>query len=230
MNITLKGIAAGIMAAVMAAGIASANPGNGMRENDERKSPIAFQKPVPQPNAVSVRIGENGKVSVRGATVTGISGTTIYAAHSWGAVSLPWTVQPGASAKIRGRGEGPIRIEDIKAGDRIDFEGMLVLANPLTVRAASVTDLSIDRKNIQTTFEGILKSVASTTAPATLIVTIGGTDRTVAVAPDTSILTRLWARTTLGRFAPGDTVRIYGAMNASSSIDATVVRDTNVWF
>ncbi len=230
MNTPLKRIAAGIMASVMAAGIASAKPENKGREKTETRPFVTAQRPVPQPNAVSVRIGENGKTFVRSADVTGISGMTIYAVSSLGGISVPWTVQTDASTKLRARGEGAIRIGDVRVGDQIDFDGTLIGINPLAVKAASATDLSLDRKDAQTTFEGTLKTVASTTVPTTLTVTIGSVDRTVMIAADTSVLTRLWAKTTLARFAIGDTVRIYGAMNSSSTIDATVVRDTNIWF
>lgn len=224
MNTTLKGTAAVIAALVVTAGLFA---GIASAKSDKDKKGGAHPS-----SAVSVRIGENGEVSVKNAAVTGISGTTISATSSWGATSLAWIIQTDASLKVRGKGQGPIRIADIGVGDRIDFDGMLVSAGgSLTVKASAVTDRSLEeRLPAKTTFEGTLKAIASTTAPTTLTVLIDGTSRTVNVAADTSILGRLWAKTTLSRFALGDTIRIYGAMNASSTIDATVIRDTDIWF
>lgn len=217
---TLRRVAAGFTAAVMGAsliaGVALAKPDADDRGKDA--------------SAVAVRVGANGRVSVRGASVTAVSTGAVNAASRLGTVPVPWIIQTDASSDVRARGRGAIRITDITIGDAIDFEGMLVgISGGLTVKADTITDLSLENKAVKTTFEGRLKAVASTTPPTTMIITIKGVDRAVNVASDTSIVARLWAKTTLARFSIGDTIRIYGAMSGAS-IDATVIRNTSIWF
>lgn len=233
MNTTLKRTTAIITTLLITvglfAGIASAKSDKD-KENKKDMRPVAAHETKKLSNAVSVRIGENGKVSAKNAAVTGISGTTIYTGSSWGSATVSWAIQTDASVKIRSKGTDTTRFADIKIGDRIDFDGMILGGTgPISVRAETITNLSLSRPNTSTTFEGKLMAMASTTAPTTLTVMIDDINRTVNVAADTSILTRLWAKTTLTRFTIGDTIRIYGATNASGSIDATVVRDTAIW-
>ena len=78
-------------------------------------------------------------------------------------------------------------------------------------------------------FEGTLKSISGTTLPATLVVTVSGTDYTVYLAKTTVVLKKNRSAATLGRFVVDDTVRFYGAIRQANftEIDAEIVRDLN---
>ncbi|MEN9582628.1 MAG: hypothetical protein RL641_582 [Candidatus Parcubacteria bacterium] len=76
--------------------------------------------------------------------------------------------------------------------------------------------------------EGTLKTIAGTTAPTTFVLTSGGTDYTVRIATTTSVLTNNWLSASLTSFAVNHNIRVYGVVNADNTIDATVVRDTNL--
>jgi len=95
-----------------------------------------------------------------------------------------------------------------------------------TLQAAHVLVLK-DKKNAERVFEGKIKSISASTTPATIMATIDGTDRTITLATDTSILNYYWQRVTLGAFKVGDTIRVYG-IGQDFSIGATVVRNVSL--
>jgi hypothetical protein len=80
------------------------------------------------------------------------------------------------------------------------------------------------------TFEGTLGALAGNTAPTTFTYTVGSTAFTVNVAANTTLLSNSWNPIQLSQMQGNDKVRIYGAVEANntSTIDAYVVRDTNV--
>lgn len=180
-------------------------------------------------NAIALRIGANGMTDVRGAKVTGITGTTLSAVSTVGSTALSWTVQTDAATKFRAR-NGEIRFADIRIGDTLNFKGMIVGGGSvLSVQASSVTDVTVQRPNPETAvFQGRLKAIAGAVAPTTLTLAVGNADYAVKIAADTVVLSNAWARTTLARFAVGDTVRVYGT-RTGTSIDAVVVRNVSIW-
>jgi hypothetical protein len=78
-------------------------------------------------------------------------------------------------------------------------------------------------------YEGTLKSIAGTTFPTSLVVSVGGTDYTVFLSEKTIIYNRARDITSLTRFVVGDSIRLNGKLRQTNltEIDATVVRDTN---
>jgi hypothetical protein len=118
------------------------------------------------------------------------------------------------------RGKNAMALVDLRVNDKVTVKGVLNRTNN-TVTAKSITAKAAEPR----IFEGKVKSVASTTLPTTMVVTVGNTDHTVRVAADTSLLNRFWLRLGISGIAAGDTVRIYGSESADGSIDATVIRD-----
>lgn len=80
------------------------------------------------------------------------------------------------------------------------------------------------------TFAGTLGTLAGTSAPTTFTFASGSTTYTVNVADNTSLLSNGRNPIQLSQLTSGDTIRIYGAVEANntSTIDAYVVRDTKV--
>lgn len=78
-------------------------------------------------------------------------------------------------------------------------------------------------------YEGTLKSIAGTSLPTSLVVTVSGTDYIVYLSEKTTVLNNARTATSLTRFVVGDKIRLNGTLRKSnlSEIDATVVRDTN---
>ncbi len=78
------------------------------------------------------------------------------------------------------------------------------------------------------TKEGTLVSIAGTTAPTTFVLASGNTNYTVRISASTSVLKNNWLSATLSSFAVNNKVRVYGVVNADNTIDATVVRNTDL--
>lgn len=100
-------------------------------------------------STLEVHFFDSGKVLVRGAKVTSISGNTVNAFTAWGSVNLNWAVNvdPNGSKVVRKFG-GVASVSEIAVGDLISFHGDLVTttASPLTVNAKTVKDWSIQKK------------------------------------------------------------------------------------
>ena len=101
----------------------------------------------PASPAVSINFGENGRVAVSGAKVTSVSGGTINATTGFGSVNFTWSVATDGSTKFTRRPGGISSISEISVGDVISFSGSLntAVASPLTVKASSVKDWSIQK-------------------------------------------------------------------------------------
>ena len=138
------------------------------------------------------------------------------------------TVRVGASTPIK-KGARSVLFTDIAVGDKVlsvsgtyDYETGVLTATALEI---------FQDKTIFTprNFEGTLKSISGTTLPATLVVTVAGTDYTVYLAKGASVLKKNRSAATLGRFVVDDAVRFYGAIRQANftEVDAEVVRDLN---
>ncbi|MEK7480128.1 MAG: hypothetical protein AAB665_02445 [Patescibacteria group bacterium] len=138
------------------------------------------------------------------------------------------TVSIGASVPIK-KGARTISFGDIAVGDKVvsvsgtyDYQTGLLTATTLEI----FQDKTMFKAR---NFEGTLKSISATTLPATLVVTVGGTDYSVYLAKTAKVLKKNRGAATLGRFVVDDTVRFYGAVRqtAFTEIDAEIVRDLN---
>lgn len=110
-------------------------------------------------STLEVHVSDNGKVLVRGAKVTAISGNVVSAAVTWGSVSLNWNVVADANTQLVRRSGGASSIAEISVGDFMSFQGMLVtgVSSPLTVQAQVIKDWSVQRT--RASFHGNVQSV-----------------------------------------------------------------------
>lgn len=123
---------------------------DGMKQNKEAHA---------NGSTLEVHILDSGKILVRGAKVTSVSGSTVNAATTWGSVSLAWAVNTDTSTEWVRRFGGSSSVSEISVGDFISFHGDLVTttASPVTVNADVVKDWSIQKRHA--TFNGTVKSV-----------------------------------------------------------------------
>lgn len=180
---------------------------------------------------VKVNIEENGKALVRGAKVTAVSGNVISATTAWGAMNLNWTVNVTSSTKFVRKFNGAGVIADVKVGDMLSFNGEVAggTATAITVDAKVVKNWSVVKQNVRSKIEGAVKSVASGTAPTTLVVTSEGQDYTVSVATTTSVVNDAWAPVTLSTFVVGNKVTAYGVVDTTAkTVAATVLKNESI--
>src|SRR5438105_2503784 len=62
---------------------------------------------------LEVHINDNGKVLVRGAKVTGVSGNTILASTAWGGAAINWTVTTDGSTEFVRRFGGASSMSEV---------------------------------------------------------------------------------------------------------------------
>ncbi len=109
-------------------------------------------------STLEVHINDNGKVLVRGAKVTAISGTTISAETLFAGSSISWVVDASATPKVIRRYGGNSSLSEIAIGDLISFNGTLTATGAWNVKATSLKDWSIQVKN--SSFSGTIASIS----------------------------------------------------------------------
>lgn len=221
MNITKRAVFAAFLVGMMVAAGASALANNNDNDNDH---------PRKLGSTLEVHIFDNGKVLVRGAKITAISGNTISASNTWNSVVLNWTVHTDSSTNLLRRFDGNAQMSDFSVGDFISFSGDLVqTGTSLTVNAKVVKDWSVQKTKAQAkVFEGTLKAISGTVAPITFTLTLSGNqDVTVNVPVGISVLNRNWMIVGLSSFQTGDKVRVWGAREGNT-IEASVVRNVSL--
>lgn len=199
--------------------IASANEGNGKR--GENRS-AATQR-------VEVAINASGNVLVRGAKVTGISGSTLTVTTTAGASTLSWAVTTDSStAFVTSAGSGS-SLAQISVGDTVSFAGALT-GTGLSVKATAVKDWTVGASQ-----RSISGTVASVNSASTSLVLGNGNGRdndndkdektraTIQLTGNTVIMQN-GATTTFASIQTGDKVKATGTMNA----DGTVLTATSV--
>lgn len=180
---------------------------------------------------LEMHIYDNGKVLVRGAKVSSVSGATINASVAWNTTTVNWMVNTNPSTHIIQRAGKNVGIGSIAAGDVISFSGTLVSGSngTFTMNAGTVKDWStIIVPSAKTTVQGTVKTIPGNAAPTTFVMTVNGTDYTVKVSAGTSVLNNKWLQTGLTTIRTGDSIRVYGLFNADKTVDATVVRDISI--
>lgn len=181
-------------------------------------------------STLEIHMYDSGKVLVRGAKVSSVSGSTINATTSFGAYGVAWSVKTTNDTKLISRFKGNISLADVKVGDYISFQGSLdTTAVQPTVNAMLVKDWSVQNNvNIERKiFQGTLQSIAGTVVPTTFVLKVGNANYTVNVPANISILNKNWLQVSLANFQVGDMIRVYGAVQANNdtTIDATVIRN-----
>ncbi len=188
-----------------------------------------LQTSVASPFTVQAKIVKDWSVQKQNATFSGtvqsVDATTqsfVLAAEKRGNI----TVLVSTTTVIR-KGDSAGAFSDIVAGVKATASG---LYNNLTSRLEAEKVIIQVPKPVTMTLEGKIKTPpVNPAAPSTMVATFKDRDYTVNIATDTSILNVFWLRIPLTSLKAGDNVRIYGLVNtASSTIDATVIRDTSV--
>src|SRR3989344_8321560 len=224
MNIT-RTFSAGIAAVAGASAlaflpvIASANEG---KSNKGENRSAATQR-------VEVAINPSGNVLVRGAKVTGISGSTLTVTTTAGASTLSWAViTNGSTAFVTSAGSGS-SLAQISVGDTGSFAGALP-GTGLSVTATAVKDWTLGAS--QRSISGIVTSINATSTSLTLGNGNGKdndndkddkTRATIQLTGSTVIVLN-GATTTFASIQTGDKVKATGTMNA----DNTVLTATSV--
>ncbi|KKW12819.1 MAG: hypothetical protein UY50_C0003G0024 [Parcubacteria group bacterium GW2011_GWA2_49_9] len=144
------------------------------------------------------------------------------------------TVKLSASADIK-KGVITIPFERLRKGDAVPFISGVYDYSRNTLTADTVNIYQTKTDFLPRNFEGTLKQIVSGTIPATLIVTVAGSDYTVKISDKTLIMKKNRTSAQLARFVVKDTVRFYGGvreeektLSDSLIVDAEVVRNLNL--
>jgi hypothetical protein len=211
--VLLAALVAGTVGGALTA-FADNNNGSGDNGGDQMKQANMVG------STLEVHIMNNGKVLVRGAKVTGISGNTVIAMTAWGSVNLNWSVVTGGATEFVRKNGGTSSVSEISVGDFISFQGTLdtTMASPLTVAASVVKDWSIQKMNASLT--GTVQSV-NTAAMSFVLSSNGRGNVTVMVTPTTNIM-KGDALATLADVTVGSTVAASGVWDAVANTLAAV--------
>ena len=94
---------------------------------------------------LEVAISDNGRVIVRGAEVTNISGATVRARTEWGASALTWTIDTDTDTDFVQKSGSGSDLDDISVGDYVSFSGQLdESADAFTIDADVVKNWSLE--------------------------------------------------------------------------------------
>ncbi len=175
---------------------------------------------------VEVAITDSGNILVRGAKVTGISGTTLTVTTTAGASTLSWTVTTDASTSfVTSAGSGS-SLGQVSVGDTVSFAGALS-GTGLSVKATAVKDWTIGAK--ERSIVGTVQSVNS--ANSTLAITNGKDNDdndnkkvTTIQFTGSTVIALNGSGTTFGSIVAGDKVKATGTVNA----DGTILTATSV--
>jgi hypothetical protein len=111
---------------------------------------------------LEIHVTDNGKVLVRGAKVTGVSGSVVTATTAWGTAIASWTINTSSTTQlVRRYGGNMSSLSEITVGDFVSFSGTIAsgATSPFVVDAKVLKDWSIQKKNA--TFEGTVGTVNS---------------------------------------------------------------------
>ncbi len=132
-----------------------------------------------------------------------------------------------SSSTVIKEGGASAAFSAIQAGKRITLASGLWNNLTNTMQASKVEIYQNKALLEKRTFEGTMKSLAGSTTPTTLVLTVGTTDFTVNVSSGISIIGKNWLPLPLSSFVIGDKVRVYGAVQPANMtvIDASIVRN-----
>lgn len=127
------------------------------------------------------------------------------------------------------KGVRTIYLGDLSVGDKVLSANGTYDYPTNTLSATYVSVYQTPSTFVPRNFQGKLKSLSGTDLPASMVVSVDGTDYRVFLSKDAAVLNRMRAETVLSRFIVGDIVRFYGAIRKAdlSQVDAEVIRDLN---
>lgn len=161
-------------------------------------------------STLEVMIADNGKTTVRGAKVTGVSGSTITAQTIWDASSITWTVRTDSETDFIAKSGRASELSDIKEGDYISFSGALSSGASFSVAADVVKNWSMAENH--TTLTGTVTDVAS---DSFVLSTKAQGNVTVRVTGDTKYIGDLDA---LGDIDVDSKIIAYGAYDSGAKV------------
>lgn len=191
------------------------------------------------PNQMTLQIGPAGNALLRGTLVS--VGANSLVVTSWGG---NWNINVSADTQVMPKLTGTSGdISSFKTGDFIGVQGKVNSGSAWTIDATLVRDRSL-RQTAQTNVQSvrateqsgresgtgrIFVGTASNVGTSSLtLTTTNGTAFTVQPATGAKILNRNWLALGLSQIQSGDTVRVFGTANGTSTgstITASVVRD-----
>lgn len=162
---------------------------------------------------VEVNIGANGSALVRGAKVTGVSGSQINANTNYGSSVLSWIVKTDGNTNFTSN-KGSSGLANVAVGDTISFNGALdQAASGLTVSAKVVKDWTqvVSKKNLS----GIVTSINATLGSFTVA---EGTATTTVQTSSSTTFKKNGGSATFADIFLNAKVKVLGMFNASSSV------------
>lgn len=203
--------AAALTGALLLAPAVFANNENDNHDNEREGKMERMREVRAAGSTLEVHFFDDGNVLVRGAKVTGISGSVVNASNVWGSVTLNWAVKTDQTTNIVRRAGGNSSLSEISVGDIVSFQGMLDtgIVSPLTVNAKVLKDWSIQK--IRAAFSGTVRSVSASTTSFMLTHESRG-DVNVLVASST-VITKGSASATFGDIVVGARVSVRGLLN-----------------
>ena len=159
---------------------------------------------------VEIAITDSGNALVRGAKVTGISGSTLTVTTAAGASTLSWAViTDGSTVFVTSTGSGTT-LGQISVGDTVSFAGVLS-GTGLSVKATAVKDWTLGAS--ERTISGTVQSINS----AGTSVVLGNNKATVQFTGAT-VITLNGTSTSFASIATGDKVKATGVVNAEGTV------------
>jgi hypothetical protein len=128
------------------------------------------------------------------------------------------------------KGNRNLDLDHIKVGDTITKAvGDYDLTSKVLTASSVVTYVDLNMYKPKN-YEGVLKEVLGTTLPTLVRVSIAGTVYDVNLDAKSSVLSKNKNKALLNRFVPGDTVRLYGAIEEIDTpvINAEIIRNLNL--
>jgi hypothetical protein len=208
-----------LSAAILAVGALFAAPLFASAHGD---SDNAFKKGAHSVGStLEVSINDNNSVTVRGAKVTSISGTTLNAQTAFGSTVLSWSIRTGTNTKIIALPGGTLALASIAVGDYVSFSGTLdTSAAGLVVNANVVKDWSQTSQKPASelqSFKGSVQSVDVSNRKFTL--QTGGAEGLITVQlATTSVITNGADSMILANLVVGDSAKTSGTYNANAKI------------
>ncbi len=183
------------------------------------------------PGADSLLVGASAirdhSLNVEGKTISGTIKTFNKALNNFtltdkvlGTITVvpPYNIQKGVRT---------ISSSELLVGDKIVSASGAYDYVTKTVTAQSMEVFQDKSVFLPRNFEGTLKSLAATTLPTTLVLTVGKQEYTVYLPTGATVTAKNKTPTTLQRYTIGDTVRLYGSIRPANlfEIDSSVLRN-----
>lgn len=120
-------------------------------------------------------------------------------------------------------------LSDIVVGSRLTIFGLLNNVQN-TLNATSIKINASAANKPAKNYQGTLKSIATSTTEALLVITVDGSDKSVHVPNSALIYNKKFKVVSLSAYKVGDTIRFFGSFRAGDTVhaDASIVRDINI--